>query len=353
MAANDSMSDEAPIARVRRLLQAARTVANDPMAVAPLVASTGLSREGVLLALARCLELDAPDADLLALLEKTTPAPRVHVILSANVFTAPLRALAVACAASSHVSVRPSRRDPFFTRALVGELQDAGGRDVTLTEAMDVASVVEGEIHVYGRDETIQSVRRDARPGVLVRAHGAGLGVALVGIDTEVEPAARALADDVVVFDQRGCLSPRIVFVAGPESRSEAFAEALHTRLGALDHEVPRGPLDADEAREARRYLETMAFSGSIYRGLSHAVGIASADMPLFIPPVGRHVHVVAIRSLEEARATLEPLARFVVTVGCGDPTEARALLADTRHVRLTLLGRMQRPPLDGPVDLR
>ena len=37
-----------------------------------------------------------------------------------------------------------------------------------------------GAIHVYGRDETIAAVRAAARPGVVVRGHGAGLGVALV-----------------------------------------------------------------------------------------------------------------------------------------------------------------------------
>jgi len=336
--------------RVRRLLDAAAEVASDAALVEPLCESTGLSAEGVRLALSRHLETDAGEAEVAALVAGAAPSPHVHVILSANVFTAPLRALAVACAASPSVSVRPSRRDPVFTRAL---LRAAPGVGVTLVEHADVGAVAVGDVHVYGRDETIAQVRAAARPGVTVRAHGAGLGVAWVGHAADLEGAASALADDVVVFDQRGCLSPRVAFVQGDEERGVRFVAALGAWLSELGRTVPRGRLDPDERRAAARYAEAMTFAGRVVRGADHLVALGPTGGPLIVPPPGRHVHVLVVRDVEEARAVLGPVLRLVVAVGSDDTAAATHLVADATRGRFSALGRMQRPPFDGPVDLR
>jgi hypothetical protein len=62
-------------------------------------------------------------------------------------------------------------------------------------------------------------------------------------------------------------------------------------------------------------------------------------------------VHVVPAGGRAELRAILAPLARYVVAVGADDPGVA-AEVAPT-HARVSALGAMQRPPLDGPVDRR
>lgn len=336
------------MARVRSLLAAARTVANDPSIVDPLIRSTGLSREGVTRALRLYLETDATDAELVALVTTARPASRVHVVLSANVFTAALRALAVAWASSEHVTVRPSQRDPVFARALVYALGDAR---MALAEMSDPSVVSEGEIHVYGRDETVAAVAKAARTGVLVRGHGAGMGVAFVDSEASDEAAARGLAEDVVVFDQRGCLSPRLVLVEGDAARADRVAEALAANLTTLGREVPRGRLDDGERMEAARYVEVMAFAGRVLEGEGFAIGVGEMGRPLLLPPTGRHVHVVAVGERQAARQRLAGMARFVVAVGCEDATAVHALLE--ARVRVSRLGWMQRPRLDGPVDLR
>jgi len=341
---------EAAKGRVLRLLEAARVVAADLALRVPLAESTGLSFEGVGLAVAQSLETQATADELDMLVRSVEPASRVHVILSANVFTAPLRALAVAWAASEQVTVRPSRRDPVFAGALVHNLGDAR---VTLAEAREVSSVTEGEIHVYGRDETVLDVQRAARVGVIVRGHGAGMGIAFVDAASEGAHAAAAIADDVVLFDQRGCLSPRIVLVEGDVERADAFAEALHESLARLSLTVPRGRVEDDEQRDTTRYVETMSFAGRVRRGDAHVVGVCERGSPVMVPPPGRCVHVVAVGGCDDARAWLAPVSRFVVAIGCDDMQKARALVTDATRVRVSRLGSMQRPPLDGPVDLR
>jgi hypothetical protein len=334
---------------VRAVVGAARRLVDRRSTLAEAIAdSTGLSPAGVELALTRHLEVDATDDELRRLVEQAGDAAAVCVVLSANVFVGGLRAISLARAAAEEVVVRSSRRDPHFARALVEELQS--GR-VRLDEALDVACVERGEIHVYGRDETIADVRARARPNVRVRGHGSGMGVAWISPSAAIDSAARGLAEDVVVFDQRGCLSPRIALVEGDLGRADAFAEALHSELERLDQAVPRGALGTEDRAASDRYVATMTYACRALVGTNHAVGIAPAGSPMILPPAHRHVHVVACTSVDDARALLAPLARAIVAVGTDDEVGARAIAPS--WARLSALGRMQRPPLDGPVDLR
>jgi hypothetical protein len=332
---------------VRRLLRVARDVVESRKFIAPaIVESTGLSPEGVELALRRYVEVDATDDELAKLVASAGSAPKVGVVLSSNVFVGALRALAIARAASDDVVVRPSRRDPTFARALVTAAKDPSLR---IDESFDVASQTEGEIHVYGRDDTIADVR--AKALVRVRGHGSGMGVAWVSRAADLAASARDLADDVIVFDQRGCLSPRIAIVEGGDDRAAAFADALHAEIERLDVTVPRGVVPADERAAAGRYVATMTYAARVLQGKNHAIGIAPAGAPLVLPPPWRHVHVAACASIDDAARLVAPLEKGVIAVGTDDETAARRFAP--RWARISPLGRMQRPPLDGPVDLR
>jgi hypothetical protein len=338
---------------VRRWLDAARAVYDERARLTPpIAASTGLSPEGVRLGF-ESLEVDATSEQLRALVAAAGTSTHVHVILSANVFVAPLRALAIARAAAPRVTVRPSSRDPTLTGALVAA---AGDPAVSIALDRDRVPAAADRIDVYGRDETIAHIRGLARPGAAVRGHGAGLGIAFVARahGGGLETSADALAADVIPFDQRGCLSPRIAFVEGTEERSEAFAVELHEALGRRGAGVPRGTLSPDERVEAARWRETLAFAGRVWIGVDHVVGRIERGVPaahLAVPPAGRHVLVVPVESAIEARDLVAPIARFVVNVGLDAPEAPCAVVPP--HARVAPLGAMQRPPLDGPVDRR
>lgn len=341
------------IADVLRLVRAADAVASQASIVPRLVASTGLSPAGVELALAEHLERAPTEDELARFVARASEvdSPLTAVILSANVFVGALRAIAFARAASGRVLVRPSRRDPAFALALVEACGDPA-IGIVDGDVFDVAAIAGGAIHVYGRDATIASVQASAPASARVFGHGSGMGVALVTAAAELEASAAAFARDVVAFDQRGCLSPRIVFVED-EARARRFAEALDDALVVAGTAVPRGALTASERAEADRYIATMAYAGEVVARASHAVARAEGDAPLVVPPPGRHVHVVAVprgvpASLSER---LAPIAKFVVAVGCDD--EASAVAFAPTWARRSALGRMQRPPFDGPVDLR
>jgi hypothetical protein len=346
-------SHEARALRVRRVVALGRRIADsaDPLGLEArrdLGATSGLSPEGVALALAEHLEVAITDADLAALLAAVAVAPRCHVVLAANVGTAALRAIALGLAASPSLTVRPSRRDPGLAPILAREL------GLTLS---DVLAAAPGDaLHVYGSDATIAAIRGAAAPGVIVHGHGTGLGIAVVGADADLAAAAQALAADVIPFDQRGCLSPRFALIedrAGHADRAAAFAAALDAALRALGARVPRGPLDDATRSAIALYGAAIDAVGERFAGPQHLVGLDPAPRTLPLPPAARVVHVVPATAATAA-TLLAPFARFVTTVGAaGSGALLAAVHALAPAARPAALGRMQRPPLDGPVDRR
>ncbi len=368
--------------RVRAVVRAGARVADptDPLgreARARLPEATGLSPESVELALTEHLETRPSGEDLRALVAGVGAAERCHVILSANVCTAAMRAIAIACATAPRVLAKASRRDPVVAELVARALAEdaafaaAGGAITLVAHAAPAAG---DELHVYGSDETIASVRATLPAGVTLRAHGAGFGIAIFEGDADVEAAAGALARDVVAFDQRGCLSPRAALVIGDVARATLTARALADALAAWHRRAPRGRLGAEEAAELRRYVETAAALGASIEGEGFAVGLDEAPSALLLPPPARAIHVVPA-TLADVGRLLAPWGPKIAAIGDssgrGGGAETRdgglpgggrspaappallAAIAIAPGARVSALGAMQRPPLDGPVDLR
>ena len=339
------------IADLRRLLAAARALHADRERLAPDIAQeTGLSLQGEELGY-ESLEREASDGDLSAIVAGAGDARHVLVVLSANVFVAPLRALVLARAAAGVVTVRASPRGSIVAGALV---QAAADPAIGLVEEeRDVARSGADEIHVYGRTETVAAVRARAGSGVLVRGHASGMGAAWITAASAAPSPWRpkAVSRDVATFDQRGCLSS----AGGPGRRRGRPRPAV--RGGA--RRKARGLGGQGAARTARRrrgraeatrWRQTMAFAGQVREGRENVVAVASGPAAP-IPPPGRHLLVLATATPADAGAWLGAHGRFIVSVGSEDPRAAASIAP--AHVRVSLLGRMQLPALDGPVDRR
>ena len=95
-----------PRARIQALLEGAQRLADAAQPLGQrlreqLAISTGLTPQGIEAALARCLETAPTGPEIAALLRNTKPTASAHVLLSANVFTAAHRAIAIALASSA------------------------------------------------------------------------------------------------------------------------------------------------------------------------------------------------------------------------------------------------------------
>jgi len=109
-------------------------------------------------------------------------------------------------------------------------------------------------INATGSDETLAQIA-----GLLTKkqhfiAHGHKTSVAVLGPheDSEMksDALAKALAVDISLWDQLGCLSPTQIFVVGDEARTraEALAEALSRELEAAQERWPRGSIESEAA---------------------------------------------------------------------------------------------------------
>ena len=330
-----------------------------------VVASSGLSKQGVELALAEHVEVSPREADLQSLVDLFTgpegalrggASSRCWVVLSSTVPVAIVRAVALSTAACPATLLRPSRRDPalahLVARALNADarLADAGG---TVQVAPTLAPSSGDAVHAYGSDTALGAIHDTLPEGVKFWGHGHGFGVAVVSAADDPTHAAQAIARDVVVFDQTGCLSPRVALVSGGVEHARAFATALRQALLALGESVPRGPGTDAAAAEEARYVEAMRAVGEVSGSSGALVGFDDDPVDILLPPASRAVHVVATDAARVA-ALLGPHARFVAAIGADAESElARAAFSACPGARVSRLGQMQRPPLDGPVDRR
>jgi pimeloyl-ACP methyl ester carboxylesterase len=265
-----------------------------------------------------------------------------------------VRAVALAVAAAPSVLVRPSSREGVLAPLLLAAIRDAGR--VAGFELSDELEPSPGDhVHVYGRRETIAAIAVRCGVGVTVRGHGPGFGVALVDGSAEQAPEhAGRLSWDIVAFDQRGCLSPRLAFVEGSAEDASRFAELLAGELALRDEQVPRGALSDDERRAASLYAETSKAVGTYRSGASFAVGLDVDARAVLLPPTGRHIHVLRFDDADALERLLGPHRDMVTCIGVTERSayaESAARLAP--GARILPLGNMQCPPLDGPVDLR
>jgi hypothetical protein len=318
-----------------------------------LTRSTGLSEQAVFLALSHCLETH-PEADDVEELVSWVQAhygttqQTVWVVLSSNVFTVPLRAIALGLASGKRVKVRASRREPTFTRLLHERAEG-------YFEVVEQLQPVPGDkVIAFGSDETLTQLANELPAGVEFIGHGHGMGVAVIGAQAGVQDAAERLAFDVVLLEQQGCLSPRLVIVE-EGADVDGFLRALGEQLRSWAARVPKATFSSIHQHEAtwsRRVAEVLgqvsdAADGWLARFDEEWVRHNSVP----IPPACRSLSVVVSTDPVGRLATLRPL---VTTVGvAGDESLESAVLEQVPHARVVSLGRMQTPRLDGPVDRR
>lgn len=223
--------------------------------------------------------------------------------------------------------------DPTLAEA-VAVVYWPGGAGALEDAALSRASLVTA----YGSDETVSDLR--ARTPVTARfvAYHHRISVGIVGRDalTEdgVEAAAGEVARSVALFDQHGCVSPRLLFVEeGGDSSPAAFAEAVARQLGHLEERLPGGALGAGQAsalHQLRGTAELMAAAGEIsviHGGSAAWTVILAKDAG---PPgdgCGRLLRVRAVADAGDVPALLAPFSDHLQTVGVAGLGER---LADT-----------------------
>lgn len=214
-----------------------------------------------------------------------------------------------------------------------------------------------------GGEEALAAIRRKLPVGV--RFLGYGHRVSFGYIASEVLTAlhttkiiARA-ADDVVAWDQLGCLSPHVFYVqSGGAVSPIQFAERLAEELAGREKTEPRGKLPAAAAATiaARRAVYEMRAAHTTDTRLWQSPGstawtvVCEADARFPISCLHRFIYVKPVRDLKEVMQSADEVRGQVSTVGMAVAehriAEQAAQLARWGVTRICPLGRMQHPPL-------
>jgi hypothetical protein len=308
------------------------------------------------------------------------PVARSLVIPASTVPFAGLESLTVGLLAGAGVTVRPSSRNPvevgLFRRALERAAPHLA-ESLVLVDHGDVpglaAAMAEAEtVVVHGDSATVSEIRGRVAPDAVVVAYGPRWSLAILDPeDAGDAQLLRRLADDVLLHDGLGCMSPRAILTPGSQEQavhlSLAFGQALSERAEALPPhpEValrPSGVASPDEAvlafaRCARPVLSASRW-GTGWTLLLDPPSPVCPGLPIEPPPIRRGTAVAAVA--EDAPpgswwpAATDPLS--TVAVSARARASARAAEIETAVLsrgagRITEPGRMQTPPPAWPHD--
>jgi len=214
-----------------------------------------------------------------------------------------------------------------------------------------------------GSDETLAAIR--ARLPAKVRFIGHGQRVSFGFVAREVlreETIAEIIsrvADDVVAWDQNGCLSPHSFYVEERGAvESDKFAALLAAELMQRETTAPRGKISLEESA-------AIASSRSIYETLAAHRGdvklwasqnstawtvVFEHETRFRFSPLNRFILVKPVPDLAAVLPGVDEIHGKVSTVGIAAPPEKMRELAwqFTRWgvTRICPLGQMQNPPL-------
>lgn len=283
-------------------------------------------------------------------------------ILAGNIPGLGVLSLAHALLVKSASLVKSPTAEPLLTALFARSLAEV---DATLARCLAVlwwprertdltrtACEVAEAVVVTGQDETIAAVR--ALTPVTTRFVGQGhrLSLALVGRDTDWETAVQAVARDIVLFDQQGCLSPAYVLVEeGGSARAGDFAQRLSQALAAASVEFPRGRSSPEMAMRIQHWRDTAALVGATVYAPKETDWTVVYD-PQAAVNVGSLSRFVVVRPLADLQAAPEALrpwqGRLQALGWAVSPGRQESLaerLAPLGLSRLCPLGQMQHPP--------
>ena len=219
-----------------------------------------------------------------------------------------------------------------------------------------------GRVVAYGGEEAVRGVRSrlPAHLPMVVYGPKLGLGVLLPDVVPAHDRLTAAIAHDVCAYEQRGCVSPRLLYVLGGSAEAaEEFGERLGRALASELVRLPPPPVDAGSAVAIRALRSEAEFRGYGPGPESRVIGsegdlswtvIVEAEPRVETDGLPRVVRVHPVADLAGLEDVLRPLARRIQAIGyAGSDGAARlAELAVRLGVsRLAPFGRVAWPPAD------
>lgn len=214
-----------------------------------------------------------------------------------------------------------------------------------------------------GSDETLAAIHAQLPTRTRFLGYGHRVSFGFVSGETLFGPSAQriiaAVAEDVVAWNQLGCLSPHVIYVQpGGNISPENFAGLLADELERREASEPRGELPTETAAtiaSRRAVYEVRAAHSPETRQWRSTNSTAwtvvyEAEARFQTSCLNRFIYVKPVRDLTEALQNADSVRGQVSTVGlAASPREIQSLatqLARWGVTRICPLGQMQNPPL-------
>jgi hypothetical protein len=300
----------------------------------------------------------------------------IGFIMPGNVPGASLHEFSTALIAGSGLIVKTSSAEPLFFGAFAGTIAEVdpqvGARiavfnwsrgQTNLTQALRTAC---DWIVAFGNDATLAGLsaaeirsNESKSPHTQLVGFGSRVSGALVmneALRDRIE-VLNALARDITLFEQRGCLSPHHIFVEGTGAR--AFAAELATMLDRVAAKIPPprryGLEDAAAVRRVRENARWRALGGqdvALWEGARLGWTVVYDSSAHFcVSPGWRTVYVSAIVDLEDFIRRMEPASGRLEACAIAGPASRVAqvtpALARLGVSYICAPGTMQSPPLE------
>jgi hypothetical protein len=214
-----------------------------------------------------------------------------------------------------------------------------------------------------GSDETLASIRPRLPANARFLDYGQRVSFGYVAREAlreeEISSVVSRAADDVIAWDQNGCLSPHCFYVEERGAvESDKFAELLAIELAKRETIEPRGIISVEESAaiaSRRSMYETLAaHRGDIKLWASQNstawTVLFEHQVRFHFSPLNRFIFVKPVPDLAAVLPGIDELHGKVSTVGlAAPPVKMRELARQLAHwgaTRICPLGQMQNPPL-------
>ena len=301
------------------------------------------------------------------------PALLVH-ICAGHVPNPTLMSMLVGLLVKSSQVVKCASGSSFIPRMVAHSLYQADPKMASCLEIVEWRGGQEAELEstlfaecdvvtATGSDETLAAIRKQLPPKVRFVGYGHRVSFGYIASDAltghAVDDLVRRAADDVVAWDQLGCLSPHLFYVeSGGPATPEKFAERLATELAGREISTPRGRINPEAAGAIayrRSFYEVRAANNTDTKlwksDDSTAWTVVYEPEPQFqLSCLHRFVFIKGVASLDEAVSGVDAWREKISTVGLAASDEKRRQYAErlawAGASRICPIGRMQNPQL-------
>ncbi len=297
----------------------------------------------------------------------------VYHALAGNVPGLSIPAIVVSLLARSVAIVRDSSRQPLLTGLFLETLAEnapalaamivpvAWPSSRTDLEALAVSAAA--RVEVYGSDQTITDIHR-RYPDRAIHTRGTRISVGVVPAASDTDRWADGFAEDMCMYEGRGCLSPRAIYVVGTRSRRERMVKRLAVALRRFDKLWPRRMQDLEDEVVRRAFIDRAELAMLNAEDDQVEVGRdgtwcihATSGLELTAGAGMRCIMVVSARDEKSVAESLEASPVPIAAVGLAMEAhqdgyfELAALMRSAGATLVCAPGHMQSPPLSWSPD--